>query len=77
MKRPWQGKVDKPIPEERPRHDPSCYLCPGNTRAGGFQTPEYTGTYVFRNDFSALLPDPIIATRCSARSRSAAARCRS
>ena len=57
MKRPWQGKVDKPIPEERPRHDPSCYLCPGNTRAGGVQTPEYTGTHVFRNDFSALLPD--------------------
>ena len=57
MKRPWQGKVDKPIPEDRLRHDPSCYLCPGNTRAGGVLTPEYAGTYVFRNDFSALLPD--------------------
>ena len=57
MKRPWQGKVDTPPLEERPRYDPGCYLCPGNTRAGGIKTPEYTGTFVFTNDFAALLPD--------------------
>jgi len=40
-----------------PEYDPSCYLCPGNARAGGAVNPEYTGTYTFVNDFSALLPD--------------------
>lgn len=56
-KRPWQGQVEQPTPEERPRHDPQCYLCPGNTRAGGFINPDYAGTFVFTNDFAALLPD--------------------
>ncbi len=56
-KRPWQGKVEKAAPEEKPRYDPNCYLCPGNTRAGGIVTPQYTGTYVFTNDFAALLED--------------------
>src|SRR6266487_6679055 len=36
--------------------DPGCYLCPGNSRAGGAQTPQYAGTYVFDNDYPALLP---------------------
>ena len=44
-------------PTDRPRYDPECYLCPGNARAGGHRTPEYTSTYVFDNDFAALLPD--------------------
>jgi UDPglucose--hexose-1-phosphate uridylyltransferase len=56
-KRPWQGQVEKPAPEERPQHDPNCYLCPGNDRAGGVANPDYTDTFVFQNDFSALLPD--------------------
>ncbi len=57
MKRPWQGQVEKPVPDFRPAHDPHCYLCPGNERAGGVQNPDYEGTFVFTNDFSALLPD--------------------
>jgi UDPglucose--hexose-1-phosphate uridylyltransferase len=57
MKRPWQGKVDKPAEEDRLGYDSNCYLCPGNTRAGGVVTPEYSGTFVFTNDFAALLPD--------------------
>lgn len=57
MKRPWQGQVEKAVPEQRPAYDQDCYLCPGNTRAGGVQTPHYTGTFVFTNDFAALLPD--------------------
>ncbi|GAB4265584.1 MAG: galactose-1-phosphate uridylyltransferase [Candidatus Promineifilaceae bacterium] len=57
MKRPWQGQVEKALPDNRPSYDPGCYLCPGNTRAGGHQNPAYTGTYVFINDFAALLPD--------------------
>jgi len=56
-KRPWQGQVEKPAIDERPQHDPSCYLCPGNDRAGGTKNPDYDGTFVFQNDFSALLPD--------------------
>ncbi len=56
-KRPWQGQVEKPNLDQRPAHDPQCYLCPGNTRAGGLANPAYTETFVFTNDFAALLPD--------------------
>ncbi len=56
-KRPWQGQVEKKLVEERPVYDPGCYLCPGNERAGGKFNPDYKGTYVFTNDFSALLSD--------------------
>jgi UDPglucose--hexose-1-phosphate uridylyltransferase len=56
-KRPWQGQVEKTAPDTRPAHDPTCYLCPGNERAGGAKNPDYSGTYIFTNDFAALLPD--------------------
>lgn len=56
-KRPWQGKTEAAAATEGPGYDPTCYLCPGNTRAGGEQTPVYENTYVFTNDFAALLPD--------------------
>jgi len=56
LQRPWQGKVEDLPPENRPRRDPKCYLCPGNERAGGHRNPDYGGTYVFTNDFAALLP---------------------
>jgi len=56
-KRPWSGQVEKTVPEDKPEHDPKCYLCPGNERAGGHRNPRYTGTYAFTNDFSALLAD--------------------
>ena len=55
--RPWQGQVEKLPPESQPRYDPNCYMCPGNRRATGAITPAYTGTYVFDNDYPALLPD--------------------
>ena len=54
--RPWQGQVEDAPPEQRPAYDPSCYLCPGNERAGGARNPDYTGTFVFENDFAALRP---------------------
>ena len=54
--RPWQGQVEKVPPEQRPAYDPNCYLCPGNERAGGARNPNYTGTFVFENDFAALRP---------------------
>ena len=53
-KRPWQGQVEKLPPENRPAYDPTCYLCPGNSRAGGFANPQYEHTFVFDNDFAAL-----------------------
>ena len=55
-KRPWQGQVEKMQPEIRPIYDPTCYLCPGNARAGGAQNPQYEHTFVFENDFAALMP---------------------
>lgn len=55
--RPWQGKVDEADRQSRPAYDPSCYLCPGNERAGGRQNPSYADTFVFDNDFAALLPE--------------------
>jgi UDPglucose--hexose-1-phosphate uridylyltransferase len=55
--RPWRGQVEKPASELRPAYEPGCYLCPGNARAGGKRNPQYQSTYVFTNDFPALLPD--------------------
>ncbi len=60
-KRPWQGKQEAPQATSRPAHDPKCYLCAGNERAAGERNPDYTGTYVFTNDFAALLPDSVPA----------------
>lgn len=56
-KRPWQGQVEKSTSDQRPEYDPTCYLCPGNHRASGETNPNYSGTYSFVNDFSALLED--------------------
>jgi UDPglucose--hexose-1-phosphate uridylyltransferase len=56
-KRPWLGQVEKTPPENLLQYDPKCYLCPGNERAGGIRNPDYPSTFVFDNDFSALLPD--------------------
>lgn len=56
-KRPWQGQEDTPDIAERPSHDRDCYLCAGNKRITGETNPDYSGTYVFENDFAALWPD--------------------
>src|SRR5512138_3742143 len=56
-KRPWLGQVEKTPPENLPQYDLTCYLCPRNERAGGITNPNYSSTYVFDNDFAALLPD--------------------
>jgi UDPglucose--hexose-1-phosphate uridylyltransferase len=54
--RPWLGQMEKVPSENLPAYDPTCYLCPGNRRAGSSKNPEYQGTFVFDNDFPALLP---------------------
>ncbi len=71
--RPWQGQQESGGGAERPAYDPTCYLCPGNGRAGGLKNPAYDGTFVFTNDFAAVLPDTPLAEasndallRCSA-----------
>lgn len=56
--RPWLGQVEKPAPANLPAYDPDCYLCPGNARAEGKQNPLYNSTFVFDNDFPALLYTP-------------------
>ncbi len=59
-KRPWQGKIEK-LPEPAAgAYNAECYLCPGNSRAEGHRNPPYTGTFVFDNDFAALLPETSI-----------------
>ncbi len=55
-KRPWLGQKETLPPDNRPSYDPTCYLCPGNERTSGIRNPAYESTYVFPNDFSALLP---------------------
>ena len=56
-KRPWQGQTEKLAVEKRPEYDPTCYLCPGNERAGGILNPPYSEPFSFVNDFSSLLVD--------------------
>jgi UDPglucose--hexose-1-phosphate uridylyltransferase len=55
--RPWQGQTEKTDQPTAPQYDPTCYLCPGNPRAGGAHNPPYTSTFVFDNDFAALRSD--------------------
>ncbi len=56
-KRPWQGAQETPAKQTLPQHDPDCFLCPGNTRVTGDKNPDYQGTFVFTNDFAALMTD--------------------
>lgn len=56
-KRPWQGQQEPNQWPESAAHDPNCYLCPGNARVGGERNPVYSTTYVFTNDFAALMPE--------------------
>lgn len=56
-RRPWLGKMEAEPGRSRPARDPNCYLCPGNPRAGGHRNPDYGSTFVFDNDFAALIPE--------------------
>ena len=56
-KRPWQGQQESPDRSERPAHDPQCYLCAGNQRVTGEHNPDYLHTYVFTNDFPAMMAE--------------------
>ncbi|WP_172204446.1 galactose-1-phosphate uridylyltransferase [Niveibacterium sp. COAC-50] len=56
-KRPWQGQQETPDRSARPAHDPECYLCARNKRVTGETNPDYAHTFVFTNDFAALMTD--------------------
>ena len=72
IQRPWQGETAKSARTTGPSHDPDCYLCPGNRRAGEASNPDYSDIYVFPNDFPALLerseahdPDPLFTAEAA------------
>ena len=73
-KRPWQGQQEAPDRSALPEHDPECYLCPGNERAGGAVNPDYDGTFVFINDFCGADARP--ARRSAGAGRAAGGRTR-
>ncbi|KAL3284801.1 hypothetical protein HHI36_018941 [Cryptolaemus montrouzieri] len=56
-KRPWAGQVEDIQADAIPIYDPKNPLCPRNTRANGEINPDYQHTFVFTNDFPALMPD--------------------
>jgi UDPglucose--hexose-1-phosphate uridylyltransferase len=55
--RPWDGQVERDAVSRSLTFDPNCYLCPGNQRASGAHNPNYSSTFVFANDFPALIPE--------------------
>ena len=53
--RPWNGAlVDTKESASLAKHDKSCYLCAGNTRANGEVNPNYHGTWAFDNDYASF-----------------------
>lgn len=62
--RPWQGEEGQSAGQGA-RFDPECYLCPGNARTGGQRNPMYDGTFVFNNDFPALVDRSVPSARDS------------
>ena len=63
MKRPWQGRHETKMDSKTLSYDPSCYLCPNNKRSNGEINPDYSGPWVFTNDFPALLPDVVTSRK--------------
>jgi UDPglucose--hexose-1-phosphate uridylyltransferase len=57
MARPWQGQVEHIPLLSSSAYEPTCYLCPGNSRVGGAKNPNYRDVFSFSNDFPALLPN--------------------
>ena len=47
-KRPWQGQQEEINDEQKPSHDPTCFLCAGNKRVTGDINPDYKGTFVYQ-----------------------------
>jgi UDPglucose--hexose-1-phosphate uridylyltransferase len=56
--RPWQGETNDGAVVAGASYDPTCYLCPGNTRSNGETNPAYENVFAFDNDFPALRLEP-------------------
>jgi len=56
-RRPWQGETVGDARAPRVDYDPTCYLCPGNSRVSGARNPEYDGVFAFDNDHPCVGPD--------------------
>lgn len=54
-KRPWKGQVEKLAEQAIPAHDPTNPLCPGAARPNGVVNENYSQTFIFDNDFPALI----------------------
>jgi len=52
--RPWAGERVEDVTGARAAYDPSCYLCPGNTRIGGERNPDFRDVHAFDNDRPSL-----------------------
>ncbi|KAI8931268.1 galactose-1-phosphate uridyl transferase, variant 2 [Plenodomus lindquistii] len=52
-----RGSQESPTRTILPEYDQKCYLCPGNTRANGEHNPKFENTYVFVNDYSAVMEE--------------------
>jgi UDPglucose--hexose-1-phosphate uridylyltransferase len=57
MLRPWSGQEEAAQKVDLPEFDPTNPLCPGVTRQNGEKNPKYDSTFLFTNDFPALLED--------------------
>ena len=54
--RPWNVGKQEHKQVHKPHHDPSCYLCAGNERVGGFKNPDYEDIFIFDNDHPVVGP---------------------
>lgn len=59
--RPWSGERSASTHSQQARHDPDCFLCPGNERVSGLRNPHYSGVHVFDNDRPSISPDAPVA----------------
>ncbi|KAG8236025.1 hypothetical protein J437_LFUL015403 [Ladona fulva] len=57
MNRPWAGQLESESFETLPEWDPKNPLCPGVRRSNGEVNPNYESTFVFTNDFPAMMED--------------------
>lgn len=51
LNRPWKGITEAQPTAAKNTEGSVNYLAPGGTRANGIKTPNYSGTFVFDNDF--------------------------
>ena len=52
--RPWSGETAGNTGATIPAYDPTCYLCPGNSRVSGMTNPHYVDSFVFDNDHPSV-----------------------